>query len=130
MQTDVRAPNTSQALILSSAIVTCSFEKAAFPIANERHFGALQVSTVALVGNGPLSARQREQIDAMSVVVRFNVPNGFLPATNERMTVWAVRHAAAAARRGYWGPEQLDDAASERLVGRAEVRMHVINVFS
>ena len=58
----------------------------------------------------------------MDVIVRFNVPNGFAPGTDERLTVWAVRHAAAATRRGYWGLEQLEDAVSERLIRNAEVR--------
>ena len=82
----------------------------------------VQVSTVALVGNGPMSLAQRELIKSMDVILRFNVPNGFAPGADERLTVWAVRHAAAATRRGYWGPEQLDDAVSERLIASAEVR--------
>ncbi len=81
-----------------------------------------QVRTAALVGNGPVSPAQRELIASMDVIVRFNVPNSFAPNADERMTVWVVRHAAAAARRGYWGPEQLDDAVSERLIQSAEVR--------
>ncbi len=82
----------------------------------------VQVRTVALVGNGPTSPPQRDLISSMDVVVRFNVPKGFAPGAGERMTVWVVRHAAAATRRGYWGPEQLEDAVSERLIEFAEVR--------
>ena len=77
---------------------------------------------MALVGNGPLSQQQRAQISTMDVIVRFNVPNGFSAAAGERLTVWAVRHAQTAARRGYWGPEQLVDAASELLIANAEVQ--------
>ena len=76
---------------------------------------------MALIGNGPLSQRQRAEIAAMDVIVRFNVPNGFSAAAGEQLTVWAVRHAQTAVRRGYWGLEQLDDAASERLISSAEV---------
>ena len=77
---------------------------------------------MALVGNGPVSARQRQRIASMDVILRFNAPNGFSPGVDGRTTVWAVRHAAAATRRGYWGPEQLDDAESVRLIESAEVR--------
>ena len=73
------------------------------------------------MGNGPTSPAQRELISSMDVIVRFNVPNGFAPGADERMTVWVVRHAAVATRRGYWGPEQLEDAVSERLIENAEV---------
>ena len=34
-----------------------------------------KVRSIAVVGNGPLSARQRQQIDATDVVVRFNKMN-------------------------------------------------------
>jgi hypothetical protein len=81
----------------------------------------LQIGTVALVGNGPVSQQQRVDIAAMDVIVRFNVPNSFSAAAGERLTVWAVRHAQQAVRRGYWGPEQLNDATSEELIARAEV---------
>ena len=88
----------------------------------------LQVGTVALVGNGPVSQQQRLEIAAMDVIVRFNVPNGFSAAAGERLTVWAVRHAQHAARRGYWGPEQLDDATSEQFIAGAEVEIRAFEL--
>ncbi|KAK9792248.1 hypothetical protein WJX73_006276 [Symbiochloris irregularis] len=55
------------------------------------------IRSICVVGNGPLSAKQRQLIDACDIVLRFNQLNTRL--CQERLDIWILRHAAHAPMR-------------------------------
>ena len=80
-------------------------------------FPHVQVQTVALIGNGPISADQQAELAGFDAVVRFNLPNHFAPERSDALTVWAVRFADTA-KHNYWG---LDSEHATPYIASAEV---------
>ena len=77
------------------------------------------VRSIAVVGNGPLSAHQRAQVNASDVVIRFNELN--FRECGERLDVWIVRFAFHRPLRYHgldrtWGCNVSDALAAARSV--------------
>ncbi|KAK9788855.1 hypothetical protein WJX73_009926 [Symbiochloris irregularis] len=58
-------------------------------------------SSIAIVGNGPLSQKDRDDIQRCDVIVRFNLMNNWV-RYKERVDVWVMRFSSEALHR-YWG---------------------------
>ncbi|BDA44028.1 hypothetical protein COCOBI_05-2120 [Coccomyxa sp. Obi] len=71
---------------------------------------------IALVGNGPLTDEQRQQISKAGRVVRFNALNNRIPG--ERIDVWLVRYNGMGPAN-YWGFKQLRYTEAEEVVRQA-----------
>ncbi|KAK9865789.1 hypothetical protein WJX84_011150 [Apatococcus fuscideae] len=76
---------------------------------------ARRLRTIAIVGNGPISIQQRQQIQTADVVIRFNKLNNRF--CGERLDVWVVRFGNTT-ESGYHGVNEVTHCTTAEAIGR------------
>ncbi|CAK0787582.1 hypothetical protein CVIRNUC_010804 [Coccomyxa viridis] len=82
-------------------------------------FEGCHVRNIAVVGNGPLSAQQRSELNSgrFQVIVRFNYLNNRLPG--EQLDIWVMRWGDTA-KLHFWGLSQMTTEEGAEALGAAD----------